>query len=536
MPNQWRRHPTAAAVIDVVAVVVPLLAAIAVAVLFASLVPAPQGGFGRLAWWILVAIVAAGALTIGDRFTRRLLPLTSLLRLSMVFPDRAPSRFAVALRAGTVRNLEGRLATLGRDGLDQEPARAAATILTLASAMRRHDRATRGHSERVRAFTDLLAEELELDPDDRDRLRWSALLHDIGKLGISTGVLHKKGQLDAHDWELIHAHPVVGAKVAAPLRDWLGEWADTIEQHHERWDGEGYPHHLAGEQISQGARIVAVADAFEVMTAARSYKRPMDAVAARAELAGCAGSHFDPVVVRAFLNVSLGRINKVLGPVASVGALGATRFLRPPGRRLGAVFTGVRLALILNVCLGISTTAPSGQPDAGADASTLPPHGQPVYDLGSSKGGPASGTAVSAVYTVPAADPTADGAGTTDPAATPAADGATTPLGGTAAAGTSPAAAVPSPGPSPSAASPAPGSPSSAPATADNPSSAGPPTAGDCDGDADGDGPRVQSSLRSGSHDDADEDDDDQGEDSGRHHGDSGVRSGASHTRDGDDD
>src|SRR5207248_9937661 len=116
------------------------------------------------------------------------------------------------------------------------------------------------------------------------------------------------GRPDAAACPVLHSVPEEGAKLAAPLRAWLGEWADTIEQHHERWDGLGYPHGLRGEQISRGARIVAVADSFEVMTATRSYKRPMDVKAARQELTDGAGTQFDPAMVRAFLNISLGRM------------------------------------------------------------------------------------------------------------------------------------------------------------------------------------------------------------------------------------
>lgn len=115
---------------------------------------------------------------------------------------------------------------------------------------------------------------------------------------------------------MIHRHPEEGGRLAAPLRAWMGEWADTIEQHHERWDGLGYPHQLGGEQICRGARIVAVADAFEVMTAARSYKRPMDVKAARAQLTDGAGSQFDPAMVRAFLMIGIGRMRLVAGPLS----------------------------------------------------------------------------------------------------------------------------------------------------------------------------------------------------------------------------
>jgi putative nucleotidyltransferase with HDIG domain len=239
----------------------------------------------------------------------------------MLFPDRAPSRFSVAFRAGTTRNLQEQLADAGRRGIDDEPARSAERILTLVAALNRHDRATRGHSERVRAFNDLIAEELRLPQPDRDRLRWAALLHDVGKLEVPARILNKAGRPTEAEWDALRRHPEEGARIAAPLLGWLGPWAPAIVEHHERWDGTGYPRGLAGGEISLAGRIVAVADVFEVLTAPRPYRRPVSAGAARAELARCAGTQFDPAVVRAFLSVSLGRLQRVMGPVSWVAQL-----------------------------------------------------------------------------------------------------------------------------------------------------------------------------------------------------------------------
>src|SRR5205807_10372018 len=171
-------------------------------------------------------------------------------------------------------------------------------------ALTAHDRRTRGHSERVRALSELIAEELHLAPEERDRLRWASLLHDCGKVTVDSRILNKPGPLDEEEWAIMRRHPEEGARIAFPLRDWLGEWSLAIAQHHERWDGHGYPRGLTGEEISLAARIVAVADAFDVMTSARSYQGPMSTAAARTELTAMAGAQFDPAVVRAFLLVS----------------------------------------------------------------------------------------------------------------------------------------------------------------------------------------------------------------------------------------
>jgi HD-GYP domain-containing protein (c-di-GMP phosphodiesterase class II) len=239
-----------------------------------------------------------------ERLARRLLPLAALLKLSLIFPDRAPSRFRMAVRAGGTRKLEERLRSATEEGLPDTPAEAAEKVLELAALLNLHDRRTRGHSERVRVYSDLLADELGLSSHERSRLHWAALLHDIGKLVVPGDILNKAGAPTEDEWEILREHPLEGERFISPLQAWLGDWTAAIGQHHERYDGSGYPDGLAGERIPMAARIVAVADAFHAMTSDRPYRRRQSLDQARAEIARCAESHFCPKVVDAFLRVS----------------------------------------------------------------------------------------------------------------------------------------------------------------------------------------------------------------------------------------
>lgn len=313
--GRWADRPVLAGMLRAVAFVLPLGASLAAAWVLARALPTPESGGARVLWWMAVAATSIVALLAFDRVARRLLPLAALLNLSLVFPDRAPSRLGVALRSGSTGHLQERAVHDLQDG-NQEPATAARTIITLAASLNAHDRGTRGHSERVRAYADLIAEELGLAPEDRDRLRWAALLHDLGKLSVPTSTLNTHEALSDDDWATLRRHPLEGARLAAPLRSWLGPWATAIEQHHERYDGTGYPYGLSGEQLSLAARIVGVADSYDAMTSVRSYSSGITSAAARQELARKAGTDFDPAVVRAFLNVGLGRVRWVMGPLA----------------------------------------------------------------------------------------------------------------------------------------------------------------------------------------------------------------------------
>jgi diguanylate cyclase (GGDEF)-like protein/putative nucleotidyltransferase with HDIG domain len=175
-----------------------------------------------------------------------------------------------------------------------------ATVIALAEALDIRDTGTGQHSHTVGRYAELMARELGLDEEQVERVQLAGVLHDIGKIGISDGVLSKPGPLDATEWQEMYTHPEIGARLLsrpefADLREW-------ILAHHERPDGLGYPRALSGEEIPLEARILAVADAYEAMTADRCYRPALGVEAARAELEAGAGTQFDATVVRALLS------------------------------------------------------------------------------------------------------------------------------------------------------------------------------------------------------------------------------------------
>ena len=246
-------------------------------------------------------------------------------------------------------------------GTADDPVASAGDMVVMAAGMSAHDRASQGHAERVAVITDLVAEQLELPEPERDRLRWAALLHDVGKLVVHRDYLNKPGRLSVAEQELVHRHSLEGAKLAEPLSDWLGEWVLAIPEHHERYDGRGYPCGLEADEISIGGRMIAVADAYDVMTSPRSYKKPATPDAARAEIARLSGSQFDPVVVRAFLAVPKKKLPG-FQPLARLGSA-----LIPTGGSRSADLGRLAVAVLVALSIvGLSSWRPWSAQNGGA--------------------------------------------------------------------------------------------------------------------------------------------------------------------------
>lgn len=175
-----------------------------------------------------------------------------------------------------------------------------ATIRALVQAVDIKDGYTRGHSERVGRASELIARELGMEEHRMEALRFAGVLHDVGKLGVPTRVLRKEGPLTPEERRVIELHPEYGHEIVRGI-GFLDEARAAILHHHERLDGSGYPYGLSGEAIPEFARVVAVADAFDAMTSTRSYRPGRPVPAAVAELERCAGSQFDPRMVRALV-------------------------------------------------------------------------------------------------------------------------------------------------------------------------------------------------------------------------------------------
>jgi two-component system, cell cycle response regulator len=175
-----------------------------------------------------------------------------------------------------------------------------AAVLVLAETLDLRDSGTASHSQTVGRLAALIAKALAFDDGRVERIRLAGMLHDIGKIGTPDWILHKPGKLDESEWTEIRKHPEMGARIAASAKlDEISEW---ILCHHERVDGSGYPAGLPAGEIPVEARILAVADAYEAMTAERVYRRAMPAAEAEAELRRQSGSQFDAEVVDALLS------------------------------------------------------------------------------------------------------------------------------------------------------------------------------------------------------------------------------------------
>ena len=184
------------------------------------------------------------------------------------------------------------------------------SIEVLRRTVEAKDPYTRGHSDRVSAYSVLIGEKLGLSEDDIKTLRIGGLFHDIGKIGIPDSILLKESKLTDNEYSEIKNHPTIGAHIlqnATIFHDIL----PIVKHHHERYDGNGYPSRLKGEDIPYFARIAAVADTFDAMTSKRSYRDALPLDVVRAEIVNCSGTQFDPEIAKAFIDILDNEYDKI---------------------------------------------------------------------------------------------------------------------------------------------------------------------------------------------------------------------------------
>jgi putative two-component system response regulator len=188
----------------------------------------------------------------------------------------------------------------------QQVERTEDVIFALARAVEAKDAYTEGHLHRMAEYSVGIGERLGLDGPELLALRYGALLHDVGKVGVDEAIIRKDGPLTAEEYALVRQHPLIGERIVQPLR-LSAAIAPIVRHHHERWDGQGYPDQLSGTAIPLGARIVAVADAFDAMTSERPYNQVLSQAEAIKRLLAGVHIYWDATVVTAFLRWLEGR-------------------------------------------------------------------------------------------------------------------------------------------------------------------------------------------------------------------------------------
>jgi len=188
----------------------------------------------------------------------------------------------------------------GGEAPDTLPEAVVETVTSLALAIDAKDHYTQGHSQKVSAYAVVIAKALGMTEPEVEEIRLAALLHDIGKVGIPETILNKSGPLDAAEWETMKTHTELGAKILEPLQT-MDKIRLMVRHHHEFYDGTGYPDRLEGEKIPYGARLIAIADAYDTITSERTYKKARTSEDAFSELERCAANQFDPGLVQLFV-------------------------------------------------------------------------------------------------------------------------------------------------------------------------------------------------------------------------------------------
>lgn len=184
------------------------------------------------------------------------------------------------------------------------------TIIGLVSALDLREHNTGMHSQRVREYTELIADRLGVDGKTKREIGFGALLHDVGKIAVPDHILLKPGKLTDQEWVEMRKHPDAGYRIVKRI-GFLKDAAEIVYAHHEKFDGSGYPRGLKGASIPPGARMFIVADVYDALTSERPYHSPMTYEEAAAEIRRMSGSHFDPAVVDIFMTLAPEQLTKI---------------------------------------------------------------------------------------------------------------------------------------------------------------------------------------------------------------------------------
>lgn len=237
--------------------------------------------------------------------------VAALVLVSPLGPLHPPLATGAWLAHGVVAVVLGALVGIRSYRLDHSQARSVElasrmaatyhrTLHLIAEAVELRDPVTAGHSRRVAANARTLGAGVGLPDAELDALYWAGLLHDVGKIAVPESILQKPGRLSASEWELMRAHPSLGAGLIGEASPDLGALAQAVAAHHECWDGSGYPAGLAGEAIPLSGRILAIVDVFEALTSVRPYRGPLAPDEALAYVTSGRGTRFDPALVAVF--------------------------------------------------------------------------------------------------------------------------------------------------------------------------------------------------------------------------------------------
>ena len=255
---------------------------------------------------IIIVLCALIIFVIANRFTRR------FRLINKAIDEIASGNCDISLDVGgedAIAHLSARINHLAAIVHSERENMLLSTIEALVNALEAKDKYTSGHSSEVESLARAISIELKLPEEEIFKISIAAVLHDVGKIGVSDELLHKEDKFTEEEWLLVRQHPSIGAAIISGIPS-LHDIVQMVLHHHARWDGTGYPETLSRLDIPLGARIIAVADSFQAMVSNRPYRRGMPVEEAIGELKACAGTQFDPTIVEVFLKVWEKRKNK----------------------------------------------------------------------------------------------------------------------------------------------------------------------------------------------------------------------------------